>query len=417
MEESKLEENQEEEAAAKEAARQKDATALAAAAERVLTATFNAPVTLGPPEILRDQYRNGVVRCPVVAGPSGLPGSIVAKIAVGEGEDLYDAEKDTSGCTAWRFYNEWAGNRFLNEMAIEPPLNARLLAGDRTEGLFILEDLGNGDALSDVVQRSDPQAAERALFDYARALGRMHAATIGHADAWRQVRLAIGGTEQEREPLGSGWLKENIAPFLEMCAELEVPVAAGFEEDAETVRQTLDAPGPFEAFSPNDTCPDNHRLMPDGSLRFFDFEFAGYRHALLDASYLQVPFPTCWCVNRIPADLVPRLEEAYRAELARGCPEASDDALFCAAMSHACAFWTFTTLSWQLKDTLKEDGEWGISTVRQRHLYRLETFTERVSRYGHLPAMAETANALSAKLASLWLPELELMPIYPAFRH
>ena len=393
-----------------------DTAALIGTVERILTEVYGGPIALGVPESLRDKYRNRVLRCPVVSGPEGVPASVIAKASVGEGEETYDPEKDTSGSPAWRFFNEWSSNLFLNALSVAIPLNARLLGGDRAAGMFLLEDLGSGASLADVIQGDDAAAAESALFSYARALGRMHAETLGQGDAWRKARRSVGGTEGEREPEGANWLKENVAPFRELCAELEIPLASGFEEDVEAVRRTLDAPGPFEAFSPNDTCPDNHRLMPDGSLRFFDFEWAGYRHTLLDAAYLRVPFPTCWCVNRLPEGLPDRLEAAYRVELARSCPAAQEDARFYEAMSHACAYWTITTLSWGLKASLEKDGDWGIATVRQRHLYRLETFPETAARHGHLPALTETFRTLAAKLASLWLPDLLPIPIYPPFR-
>jgi hypothetical protein len=356
------------------------APSLTAAAERVLTQAFGAPVTLGKAEVLREQYRNRVIRCPVVEGPPDLPASVIVKAVVKEneqaseaeivkeavGEDEHaseaemdseakqgaEAEQDSLGSTIWRLYNEWAGNLFLNARSTDPRLNARLLGGDGESGLFVLEDLGDGLSLADVVQGSDPEAAETAFLHYARALGRMHAATVGHADTWRQTRIAIGGTEQEREREGVRWLRENVDPFRQLCAELDVPLASGFEDDVEAVRQMCDDPGPFDAFSPNDTCPDNHRLMPDGSLRFFDFEWAGFHHALLDAAYLRLPFPTCWCVNRLPADLPTRLEDAYRTELARNCASALDDSLFYACMSQACAYWTLATLSWNWKASI-----------------------------------------------------------------
>jgi hypothetical protein len=389
--------------------------ALIAAAEAALSKAFGGPVMFGDIESLRDRYRNRVLRCAVRQAPPATPSSVIVKAAVGEGDDIYNPEKDEVGGTAWRFYNEWAGTRFLNGLAADPPHSARLLAGDRAAGLFVLEDLGPGACLADVVQGSDAAQAEAALMSYACALGRLQADTLGGEAEWRRLRLEIGGLEAVRERDGARWLRENVETFRKFCAELEVGLAPGFDEEIEAVRRTLDEPGPFHVFSPEDTCPDNHRLMPDGTLRFFDFEFAGFRHALLDAAYFHLPFPTCWCVNRLPDDLPHRMEAAYRAELAQGCLAAQDEARFHAGMSHACAFWTISTISWNFEEVLKEDGEWGIATVRQRHLLRLETFAALVSRYGCLPALAETAINLHARLRALW-PEVEPMPLYPAFR-
>jgi hypothetical protein len=155
-------------------------------------------------------------------------------------------------------------------------------------------------------------------------------------------------------------------------------------------------------------------------VRFFDFEFCGFRHALLDAAYFRSPFPSCWCVNRLPEGMPARMEAAYRAELAPARPEAADGAAFGTAMAHACAYWLLWTLALapdaglDLAGALARDTPWGTASVRQRHLLRLETFAADADARGALPALAETAAALAGRLRALW-PEAG-MPLYPPFR-
>lgn len=392
-----------------------DPTRYITAAEQALATVFGGPVRLGEGVNLRDKYRNFVVRSPIAEAPAGTPESVILKASVGEGEDAYAPDQDKPYSTTWRFYNEWSGNRFLNELNADPPLNARLLAADRTTGLLILEDLGDGGCLADRAQGDDPTAAEAAFLAYASELGRLHALTAGRQAEWRRLRLEVGGVGQEREREGDDWLKNRMPEFLKVCGLLEITPPPGFDAEVETVRQTLDAPGPFEVFSPNDTCPDNHRLTPDGTLRFFDFEWGGFRHALLDAAYFHLPFPTCWCVNRLPDGLPQRMEAAYRAQLTQGCPAANDEARFQHDLSCACAYWLTTTLSWNLEIALKEDGQWGVSSVRQRHLMRPAAFADRCERYGHLPALTALARTIVAELNTRW-PDAEPMPLYPPFR-
>src|SRR5260370_39221368 len=95
---------------------------------------------------------------------------------------------------------------------------------------------------------------------------------------------------------------------------------------------------------------------------------------LLDAAYFHVPFPTCWCVSRFPPEIPPRMQAAYRAELVKGCPEAGDGRRFQTSLVECCAWWTIATVSWSLLGALKEDGQWGISSLRQRQLLRLDNF-------------------------------------------
>ena len=387
------------------------------AAERVLSGTFGGPVRLGEAESLRDKYRNRVVRCPVADGPAGAPASVIVKASVGEGDHAYDPTKDGREDTAWRFFNEWAGTRFLNEQrAADPPLLcAKLLGADRAAGLIVLEDLGTGSSLADALQGDDPVAATTALRQYAASMGRLHAQTIGGEDHWRRLRQEVSGHDLGARE-GDDWREKSAARFREHAVALGVPVVPGFDHEADAVQRALTQPGPFDAFAPGDTCPDNHRLTPGGPyLRFFDFEFAGFRHALLDAAYLHLPFPTCWCVARLPGGLPDELEAAYRKELVKGCPEAAEDAFFHQAMSHARAYWTLATVAWGLEGALKENSDWGLSTNRQRHPLRLENFAARSDRFGHLPALSQTCRALAVRLRALWPEGDTAMPPYPPF--
>ena len=390
-------------------------TRLTTNAEEALAQTWNAAVKLGEAEVLREGGRNRVLRCPVVAAPDGSPVTVIVKASIGTGEEAFTPDKDTLGSTAWRFYNECAGTALVGNLDALPPLGAALYAADSTTGLLVTEDLGGGACLADRMQGTDRGQLETGLFAYARSMGRLHGATIGRELEFTQYRQDLGGRETEREREGVRWLRENVAPFGDQCAALGVELARGFEGEVMQVQAALDAPGPFLAFAPCDTCPDNNRILSDDAVRFFDFEFCGFRHALLDAAYLRAPFPTCWCANRLPPDLVPRLEEAYRAELVQGCPEAGEDGLFFPALVQAGAYWAIASVSWNLDEALKEDGPWGIATNRQRPPLRLANFAEVSEQYGVLPAIGATARSLEAKLRTLWA-DSEEMPLYPPFR-
>ena len=382
-----------------------------AAAEAALAHAWGGPIRLGDAELLREKGRNRVLRCPVGEAPDGSPATVIVKASVGEGGEAFDP----AGSTAGRFHNEWAGTALVGSLEVTPALGARLYAADPEAGIVITEDLGAGECLADRMQGTDREALEAGLFAYARSLGRLHTATAGRETEWMQRRASFGAAEQEREREGIRWLRENVAPFQAQCEALGVALATGFESEIAQVQATLDAPGPFLAFTPGDTCPDNHRFVTEDALCFFDFEFCGFSHALLDAAYLRAPFPSCWCVNRLPPDLTPRLEAAYRAELVRGCPEAGDDALFFPALVHANAYWAIASVSWSLEEALKEDSPWGLSTERQRPPLRLANFAEVSEQYHVLPALAATARALEAKLRGLWA-DGEDMPLYPPFR-
>jgi hypothetical protein len=127
-----------------------------------------------------------------------------------------------------------------------------------------------------------------------------------------------------------------------------------------------------------------------------------------------VPFPTCWCVNRLPEGIGARLDAAYRSELAAGVPEAADDTRFCGDFAATCAWWMIATVSWNLLGALEKDGDWGISTLRQRQLLRLESAAALMAEFRRLDAIGDTARRMASRLRERW-PEVE-MPLYRPFR-
>jgi hypothetical protein len=240
----------------------------------------------------------------------------------------------------------------------------------------------------------------------------MHAETVGEAARYQEIRDALGPRVPEQR-----WrdLRQHRERLLQGFQTVGVAPAPGFDAEFEQVARSVDDPGPFLAYVHGDPCPDNCRI-DGGKLRLFDFVTGRFHHALSDAVYGRFPFPTCWCVNRIPAHVPAMMEAAYRAELVRGCPEAAEDALFDRELVHCCAAWLIFSHTWLLDGARGDDWRWGISTWRQRVLVRLDSLSQTTEAFGYLPAMGETARRSARALRALWPPEADAMPLYPAFR-
>jgi len=384
------------------------------AARGILTSAWGRPVTLGKPEILREKYRNSVLRCAVIDAPAGSPETVIIKASVGSGDDAYDPSKDQAGSTSSRFFNEVAGTQFLNSVVTYPPLAPALYGGAPAYGVFVIQDLGPGEALADRLQGSDRAKLEAGLLAYAGSMGRMHSATAGRAEEFEAIRAKFSGHSRSGHSRGAEWLQDRIPAFRRDIEAIGIHAAPSFDMEATDIAAGIDNPGPFLAFTPGDTCPDNHRFVTENDLCFFDFEHASFQHALLDAAYFCMPFPTCWCVNRVPDDLVGRMIDTYRRALSPGCPTAADDDVFYPALTQACVFWLISTLSWHFESALKEDSEWGISTIRQRHLLRLTNTIRLLKRTGEYQGIRDTASHILTYLQAEW-PEVE-MPLYPALR-
>jgi hypothetical protein len=385
--------------------------AIRAIAERVLSTTFGGAVQLDAGESLRE--RTHVWRCPVRGGPADAPASVIVKSARTWDSVTYDPDSDAQSSSAPYFFNDWAGLQLLSQAAGADSIAPRFYGGDRTAGIFVIEDLGSGISPDQALLGDDPMAAEANLLALAGALGQMHAATIGWHDQFTQMRAALGPYTPGDQ--GYRWLVDG---FLETTKALDVPLRSGAADELETVIDALVNPGPFLAYTHGDPCPDNW-VWAGERLRLFDFEIGAFRHALTDGVYGRIHFPTCWCVNRLPDHIPSLMESAYRAELARACPAAQDDQRFGRAVVEACAYWTLRQCSHNMRSILQlmdEDFEWGISTVRQRVLMRAGILEQLTAERGYLAALGATFADLAAKLRARWPADADAMPYYPAFR-
>jgi hypothetical protein len=380
---------------------------IVAAAERVLAGTLGHDIRLGDVTRLSDDgRRNLLLRCHDVSKRES--GSFVVKKVVA---DHYNPEDATSWDTT-RFFSDWSGAEFLSG-TLSVPRTARFFGGDRAMGFFILEDLGDHRSLVEPLLEEDAAGAERALLAFWRCLGSVHAATIGRRATFEQLVRRL------HPAVGTG--APALERFSDRANELQttlngmgVRVQSGFTGEIAAVVAAIERPGPFLSYTHGDPCPDNVSWTGE-ALRLIDFEFGGLGHALTDAAYGRMLFPSCWCANRLPEDVTARMESVYRAELVTGCPEAQDDRVFEAALALVCGAWLLNSLSRSLPRAMEGDSTWGIATLRQRVLARLEAFVATAEEFGQLPAIRGMAAQLLDILQKAW-PETPSLALYPAFR-
>ncbi len=370
------------------------------AAEATLSAHWGAPVACRLVKTLREQGRNRVLRLAVAGGPVE---SVILKACVGDEAAPYVRGDPNPNGPFQRLCNEWAGAAVLGPLDLGP----KLYAADPERGLCIEEDLGDGETLADRLTADDAASAAAALMAYARSLADMHAATRGMGPRWRAL-LAEHGAQG---PGGGGPLQAPwrfAAPiYAQLTADLGFAPPAGLEGDLAAIREAMDNPGDYLAFTPSDCCPDNHFLRGERVV-FFDCEGAQMRHALLDASYFLAPFPTCWCCAALPGDLPERLIAAYREGFSGG---ADFDDQLTLALAAWLASGLATGINWLEAET---DQPWGLSTIRQRVLELIRRLLERPGLASLTPGLADFAAELDQRLRARWTG-LDPMPLYPAF--
>lgn len=376
-------------------------------AERVLAAEIGG-VRLGEGTLLEGSDRSRIARFAVLDGPSHLPATVIVKrtLGMGGGDDLPDRPDSPTV----RFFNEWAGLQYLGEIGSDLPLAPRLYAGDRDAGLLVMEDLGAVNGFTDVLLGVDRAAAEAALVAWITTIGRLHGQTLSRTGRFRQIRDSLGSPDPG---FGVRW----IAPtFHAMLDAVDIRPGKALGVDLAALEAVFLDPGDFSAFIHADPCPDNWAASGE-THRLIDFEYSRIGHALLDGSYPRALFPTCWCAGRLPERVARKLEATYRAELAGSCIAARDDRRYAQAVAETCTHWMILLCHWfPMADLLREDREWGLATIRQRLLTRLDAVTVATAEARHLETVGELARALSGELHERWDGETEPMPLYPAFQ-
>ncbi len=298
---------------------------------------------------------------------------------------------------------ELATLEYLSAMPV--PVAPRLLGADPDAGILLIEDLGPGASLADSLLAGDQVRAQADLAAYARALGALHAWSVGRPGDLARLR----GRYAPGAPPGPAWLgaaQSGRDAFLDVASALGVPtggVAAEISGIAAMLTGTR-----YAGLVHGDACPDNVHLAA-GACRIFDFETSGWGAVALDAAYLLAPFPSCWCFASLPAEVAAPAVAAYRGCLQDAGFELGPDwdAVTAAALA------SFIIARGRvLGRALDEDGPWGTTTMRPRLLTWLRTFTGTASRAGVLPRLHDLAAALHDQLSQRW-PGL-VIPEYPA---
>lgn len=388
---------------------EKDHSETVAIAENVLRKIFKGDVRLKM-ETEFDTDRATVIRCCMLEGSPGAPQSVVVKRALTTDGTVFHPNSPDE--VVLRFFNDWAGLEFLSKISDGDSPAAQFYGGDWEKGLMVIEDLGDGRNFYGSLRGESATAATGELIKLARALGKMHALTIRKKVVYNSIRDRLG--PREKSPSMTGEWQQLMGKLDAACGRVGVKPHRGTKTEMKMVAAFIAAPGPFLAYTHGDPIPMN-ALPVGGERKLFDFEFGEFRHVLRDGIYGRVCFPTWYHINRVPNDVVEKMEIAYRAELAKGCPEAADDTLFFRSIVEACAYWAIHSRLNFIEKVWKEDHKWGISTQRQILLLCFDIFGQVSEEFGHLKALGATVRDIAAKLRERWVG-LEEMPYYPAFR-
>lgn len=284
--------------------------------EHLLSDAFGAPVRIATWERIEPWF---VVRCQLDDPPAGCPATVIVKSLREHPENFRTDPSQVA--------TERAALEFVSDHV--PELAPRLYASDLDAGVLVLEDLAPRVPLWDLLS-ARAAGAEKGLMSFARALGTIGAWTAGLEQRYDRLRGAYGQLDPRvaREAfLGSRWNETR-----DLLSAIGVAHTAAAERDIAGVYETLDEPGVFLGFSNGDPGANNY-LVDGADGRLIDFEFAGFRHVLHDASCLYVP-GSMWMTVGDP--VAEGHERVYREALSTGISEASNDRLFGNGIAAAC---------------------------------------------------------------------------------
>lgn len=304
---------------------------MAEAVGRMLQAALEPGVRIAGIEALTEE--RSVWRCSL-EGDSGLPQSVIVRV-----------RREVGG---WRtdpsyLRNDYAATEFLQARC--PAVTARIIAADIDAGLYVTEDLGTGPSLGDLLAGTTQPEAAKGLLAFAVVLGRMHAATAGLEGEYYRRRRLLGPADpiRYRTCLGEFFLEDAARGILNARVSGQTaPRQAQVEMRA--ILAALARPEGFLALSNGDPCPYNC-IVSNGAARLFDFELAGYRHAMLDVAYLHLGFHWCYRPGRVPPEVLSEAETAYRLEASAGIPAALDESVYQRALTAAAAAWAMLSAS------------------------------------------------------------------------
>ncbi|GDY28830.1 hypothetical protein [Gandjariella thermophila] len=373
-----------------------------AAAEAVLSKRFGAPVRLADPEELSDGDKAAVLRVRVAATPFSLPKTLVIK--------RYPPHRTDRGPDP--FAHEAVSYQLFTALAPEERLAPELVAQASEERVVVIEDLGRSPTLADKLLGADARSAERALLSWARTLGRLHAITAGREADFDALMRRLG-VRRWQDPLAEQ-ARTALAELPVLLRDtLGVDTAPAVQQRALRTARLLGATR-YRAFSPANACPDNTMVTSRG-VRFLDFAAGCVRDVALDAAFLRVPFPSCWCAYALPVGMSEAMIAAWRAEVGSVWADLEDDAVLLPRLLDAQLLWvwlsTWQSLPWPAQATVQVPGPRRATALTARW----ERLRSDAAALG-VPELAEHADAVAHALQAQPGQDAVELPLYPAFR-
>jgi hypothetical protein len=350
-------------------------------AAHILRERLGPDIQLGAPQLIKDESRAIVARAELRG--SAARRSVIIKVI---------RDDPATG------FSEWAALAFLAGLPDARDLAPGFLGGDVAERLFLMEDLGPGHTLGDLLAGGARAEAAAALRRLAKQMARLHAATLGQEPGFLRQRLALPAAEGlGRRQEAQRWLagRDRVIAWLD-AAGCATP--AGLDACQAQIAATYADPDGWLSFTHGDPAPSNNHIA-SADVRLVDFEYGAFRHALYDISGWEMLCP-------LPRPYVKLMLQDFQATLAEALPAAGDAGAFERAWATICAYRGLALLSWVPPALLKADrpmvGDW---SAREAVLAAASRTALAAAGAPELAPVASAADRLHEALRARW-PEL-----------
>jgi hypothetical protein len=370
-----------------------------ATAEAICSRVFNGPVSLS---LACPNERGGTHahRCRLLDPPPGAPGSIVLK--------QYRPARRGMGV------NEWVALEFLRSGSSRPLGIASAYGFDATSDTVVLDDLGQGLTLEEVLldETRQPEAVEGLLRQWAVLLATVHASSFGRAAEFAARRRAAG------PPSGFQLWIDSLGPKLRalpaVLALCSVGTSSALQQELLLAISDLAEPAALEVLTHGDWMPHNACLFGE-QLVLLDFETARFRHALLDVA-VRVSYPMTYRLPfALPRHSLDGIESAYWERLAETSGRKPTREDYRRGRWIAYAGWCAHAFS-TIPSVLSADREFHACSLRERVLASLLEFVTAARDDAPLPALREATHSALVGLASRWEIQPRPLDCFPALR-
>ncbi len=372
-------------------------------AAKLLSSSFHMPIQIKSVVQLSEAgRRNLVLRLGIKDAHNNIPTSVILKQASGQkNQDDFD-----------RFARDWSGLEFVNTLSTPIAIAPRFYGGNKEHRFILLEDLGEPHvSLVDCLTTVDnAQVAIDSLQRFMICLGQLHAHSYQNTDDYLKILHSVNPSAIAKSDKST----DIMLQLESVLKNLNISCTPHLQEIINAILKVAVEPNPFITFIHGDICPDNTFDNPNKkTLLLIDFEHGKVGNALLDATYLRMSMPTCWCAKALPEELIQSLELLYRQQLMEKIPAARNDDAYHTAYVNACAYWMLQSVG-MIENVQKKDDTWGISSVRARILSRLQAFITIANQYNKLSELKILAEDILLKLKIQW-PDAKPLDMFPAF--